>query len=194
MTGELAFFALLLAAYGLVAARLDRLSIGAALAFVVIGLVSSEGVLGLVSIQPHMEAVKVLAEGALTLLLFADAASIRRRALRHDLGTIARLLAIGLPLTVLLGTLGAAVLFPGVTLGLALLVGATLAPTDAALGQPVVTNPVVPSRIRRVLNVESGLNDGIATPLVFLAVALASAEATGHDGWLADAIVDSVLG
>ena len=141
-----------------------------------------------------MEAVKVLAEGALTLLLFADASSIRRKALRHDLGTIARLLAIGLPLTVLLGTVGAIVLFPGVTLGLALLVGSTLAPTDAALGQPVVTNPIVPSRIRRVLNVESGLNDGIATPLVFLAIALAGAEATGHAGWLADAVVASAIG
>ena len=194
MAGELAFFALLLGVYALVAARLDRLSISAALAFVAIGVVSSEGVLGLVSLEPHMEALKLLAEGALALLLFADAAAIRRKALRHDVGTIVRLLAIGLPLTVVLGTVGAALLFPGVTLGLALLVGSTLAPTDAALGQPVVTNPNVPSRIRRVLNVESGLNDGIATPLVFLAIALAGAEATGHAGWLADAIVDSAIG
>jgi sodium/hydrogen antiporter len=194
MAGELAFFALLLAVYALVAARLDRLSISSALAFVAIGVVSSEGVLGLVSVEPHMEAVKLLAEGALTLLLFADAAAIRRQALRHDVGTIVRLLAIGLPLTVVLGTVGAALLFPGVTLGLALLVASTLAPTDAALGQPVVTNPIVPSRIRRVLNVESGLNDGIATPLVFLAIALAGAEASGHAGWLADAVIDSGIG
>jgi sodium/hydrogen antiporter len=194
MAGELAFLALMLAAYALVAARLDRLSISAALAFVLIGVVSSDGVLGLVSAHPDMEAVKLLAEGALTLLLFADAAEIRRKALRHDVGLIVRLLAIGLPLTVVLGTVGAALLFPGVTLGLALLVASTLAPTDAALGQPVVTNPNVPSRVRRVLNVESGLNDGIATPLVFLAIGLAGAEATGHSGWLVDAIVASAIG
>jgi NhaP-type Na+/H+ or K+/H+ antiporter len=194
MAGELAFFALLLAGYALVAARLDRLSISAALAFVAIGVVSSEGVLGLVGLQPHMEAVKLLAEGALTLLLFADAAAIRRKALAHDVGSIVRLLAIGLPLTVVLGTIGAVLLFPGVTLGLALLVASTLAPTDAALGQPVVTNPNVPSRIRRVLYVQSGLTDGIATPVVFLAIGLAGAEATGHDGWLIEAIVDSAIG
>ena len=64
-------------------------------------------------------------------------------------------------------------------MGVALLIGASLAPTDAALGQPVVANPVVPARIRRLLNVESGLNDGIATPFVLLALALATAEATG---------------
>ena len=69
-----------------------------------------------------------------------------------------------------------------------------MAPTDAALGQPVITNQAVPARIRRLLNVESGLNDGIATPFVFLALALATAEATGSSGWLTDALIETALG
>ena len=79
-------------------------------------------------------------------------------------------------------------LFPGISLGVALLIGAALAPTDAALGQPVVTNRAVPARIRRLLNAESGLNDGIATPFVILALALATAEGTGLSDWLVEAV------
>ena len=94
----------------------------------------------------------------------------------------------------LIGTLLAAAMFPGISLGIALLIGAVLAPTDAALGQPVITNKAVPPRIRRVLNVESGLNDGIATPFVFLALALATAESTGASNWLADAVLDALVG
>jgi sodium/hydrogen antiporter len=194
LPAELALFALLLAAYALIAARLERFSIGPAMAFVALGLLVSEDLLGPVSVEPDAEPVKILAEAALTLLLFVDASEVRGKALRHDAGTIARLLGIGLLLTIVLGSLGATLLFPGISLGLALLIGSSLAPTDAALGQPVVANHHVPARIRRLLNVESGLNDGIATPFVLLGVALATAEATGHSGWLADAAIDSLVG
>ena len=194
MPADLALLALLLAAYALFAARLERYSISPAMAFVAIGLVMSEDVLGPISVEPGAEPVKLLAEAALTLLLFVDASEVRGRALRHDAGPIARLLIVGLLGTIVLGALGAALLFPGISFGLALLVGSALAPTDAALGQPVVTNPAVPARVRRLLNVESGLNDGIATPFVFLAVGLATTEATGHVGWLAEAAVDVLLG
>ena len=172
---------------GDIAARLDRLSVGPALAFVAIGIVLSDDVLGPISLEPEAEPIKLLAEVTLTLLLFADASTIRARALRQDAAPVARLLVVGLLLTIALGTVGALLLFPGTRSGVALLIGATLAPTDAALGQPVVTNPVVPARIRRLLNVESGLNDGIATPFVFLALALSTAEATGGSGWLGEA-------
>ena len=99
---------------------------------------------------------------------------------------VGRLLVVGLLLTIALGAVMAGFLFPGVSAGVALLIGAALAPTDAALGQAVVTNTAVPARVRRILNVESGLNDGIATPFVFLAIALATAEGTAADqpGWL----------
>jgi len=193
-TADFALLALLLAAYALLAVRLERLSVGPAMAFVVIGLVVASESLGLVSIDPEAEPVKLLAEGALTLLLFADASEVSSRALRHDIGPLVRLLVVGLLLTVVLGTITASVIFAGIPLGIALLIGASLAPTDAALGQPVVTNTNVPPRVRRLLNVESGLNDGIATPFVFVAIAIASAQATGVSGFLSDAVIDFVIG
>ena len=194
MPTDLALLGLLLAGYALVAARLDKLSIGPAIAFLVIGLVLSQEALGFVSFEPTTELVKLLAEAALALLLFADASQVPGKALRHDLQPILRLLLIGLPLTIVVGSVGAWRVVPGVSLGLALLIGSSLAPTDAALGQPVVTNPAVPPRVRRLLNVESGLNDGIATPFVFLALALAASEGTGQGGWLASALTDFAIG
>jgi len=194
MSAEFAIVSLLIAAYALVAARLNRLSVGSALFFVAMGFLLSDDLFGPISLSPEAEPVKLLAEATLTLLLFADASGLRARALRRDAAPIARLLAVGLPLTILIGTLLATVMFPGVPFGIALLIGAVLAPTDAALGQPVVTNKAVPPRIRRVLNVESGLNDGIATPFVFLALALVTAESTGANSWLADAAIDVMLG
>jgi NhaP-type Na+/H+ or K+/H+ antiporter len=190
---ELAVLALLVAGYALVAARLDRWSIGPALAFLLIGFLLADDVLGPISITPDNEAIRILAETTLTLLLFVDASTIRARALRHDLGPVSRLLLVGLPLTILLGAVAALLLFPGIPAGLAVLIGATLAPTDAALGQAVVTNQAVPARIRRLLNVESGLNDGIATPFVVLGVALTAAEGGGST-WLGDAITELAIG
>jgi NhaP-type Na+/H+ or K+/H+ antiporter len=194
MEADLAVLALLVAAYALVAARLDRFSVGPALVFVLIGLVVSEEVLGLISLQPEAEPVKLLAEATLTLLLFADASTIRAGSMRRDAGTVVRLLIVGLLLTMALGTAAALLLFPGISLGIALLIGAALAPTDAALGQAVVTNTTVPARIRRILNVESGLNDGIATPFVFFALVLATSESTGAGGWLGGAVIDLLIG
>ena len=194
MEAELALLALLVAVYALVAARLERLSIGPSLVFLAIGLLLSEEVLGRISLQPEAEPIKLLAEATLALLLFADASAIRLGSLRRDAGIVVRLLVVGLLLTIALGTLTAALLFPGLPLGIAILIGATLAPTDAALGQPVVENPTVPARIRRVLNVESGLNDGIATPFVFLALALATSAQTGGSGWLGGALSDIAIG
>ena len=115
--------------------------------------------------------MKALAEITLVLVLFSDASRVRLRDLRADAGLCLRLLGIGLPLTIGLGVLLALALFHGLSIWLALLVGAALAPTDAALGAGVMVNPAVPARIRRLLNVESGLNDGIATPVVLVAIA-----------------------
>jgi NhaP-type Na+/H+ or K+/H+ antiporter len=193
MEADLALLALLVAGYALVAARLERFSIGPSLVFLLIGIVLSNDVLGNISLEPNAEFVKLLSEVTLTLLLFADASTIRAGALRRDAGTIARLLVVGLLLTIALGTLGALLLFPGISLGMAMLISSALAPTDAALGQPVVTNASVPARIRRVLNVESGLNDGIATPFVFFALALATTEAAGGGG-IGDALADMAIG
>jgi NhaP-type Na+/H+ or K+/H+ antiporter len=110
------------------------------------------------------------------------------------MGLCVRLLVIGLPLTIGLGTLLALALVRGTNIWLALLVGAALAPTDAALGAGMIVNPAVPARIRRLINVESGLNDGIATP--FVLIALAGAQPSGHAGSIspAGAAAELVLG
>ena len=136
---------------------------------------------GLVDGPTAPDRLKPLVETTLVWVLFSDAARIRIQDFRRGLGLYVRLLAVGLPLTVVAGWGLAGWLLPGLGVWLALLVGAALAPTDAALGIPVVTNPAVPERIRRLITVESGLNDGIATPVVMLAIA-GTAAAAGHGG------------
>jgi NhaP-type Na+/H+ or K+/H+ antiporter len=172
-----ALIALVVFAWGLFSARFARADLSAPIVFVSVGLVLSEATH---VIEPELshEAVKIIAEVTLVWVLFADAARVRLPDLRADLGLYTRLLAVGLPLTMAAGTLLAMGLFDGMGVWMALLVGAALAPTDAALGAAVMTNPAVPERVRRVLNVESGLNDGIATPVVTVAIAGAAAAAS----------------
>jgi sodium/hydrogen antiporter len=190
----LALVALLVAAYSFAAARLERLSVSSAFAFVVIGILVSEDFLGILVLDPEAESVKLIAEITLALVLFGDASSVDLNRLRRDAGPVVRLLVPGLLLTIVFGTVLALGLFPGITLGLALLIGAALAPTDAALGQPVITDERVPARIRRILNVESGLNDGIATPFVYLALAIAAAEGTGSEVSIGGALLEGLIG
>ncbi|SHN45146.1 cation:proton antiporter [Cryptosporangium aurantiacum] len=175
--------------WGAVSARLERADLTAPIVFTVAG--TGLAVFGVVNSDAAPETLKVLVELTLVWVLFADAARVRVHDLRGDLGVVVRLLAVGLPLTVLAGWGLAAWLLPGLGLWLALLVGAALAPTDAALGVPVVTNPAVPSRIRRLITVESGLNDGIVTPIVLVAIAGAAAS---HGEGAGSAVVDLALG
>jgi len=154
--------------WGVFSARAQRSDLSAPIVFVAAGLLYAEG-LDVLELSVGQEGVRLLAEVTLVWVLFGDAAGVRPRGLRSDLGTYARLLGVGLPLTIGLGLL-LAVLLLGMDGWTALLLGAALAPTDAALGSAVVADPVVPGRIRRVLNVESGLNDGIVTPVVLLAI------------------------
>ncbi len=120
--------------------------------------------------------MRLLAETTLALVLFSDASRIDLGALRRTLDVPARLLGIGLPLTIALGAAAAAAVFGELSIEEALILAIVLAPTDAALGQAVVTEPRVPQRIRQGLNVESGLNDGICVPLLFPAVPIADAQ------------------
>ena len=133
-------------------------------------------VLGLIDLKIGGEPVKLLAEATLTLVLFADASRISLPSLRTEFAVPARLLGIGLPLTIAAGTLVGVGVLPGVSLVEALVLSIMLACTDAALGKSVVTDERIPSRIRQGLNVESGLNDGICVPLFFIALALAEAD------------------
>ncbi len=162
-------------AWGLLSNRLERADLTAPIVFIAVGV--GLAALDLVQGPSGPAALTPLVEVTLVWVLFSDAARLPVQELRHDRGMYLRLLAVGLPLTIVLGWLLAAWLFPALGVWLALFVGAALAPTDAALGVPVVTNPVVPSRIRQLITVESGLNDGIATPVVMLAIAGAAAAA-----------------
>lgn len=135
-----------------------------------------------------------LAELTLVLLLFHDASKISLAELRSEWRLVARLLGIGLPLAVLAGYATAGWLLPGLGAGLTLLVAAALAPTDAALGAPTVQNPAVPLRVRSVLNAESGLNDGLATPIVLAALVLAAGDRLEPGGFLPPIAIAVALG
>ncbi len=178
MTWVLATAAVLLIGYATISRRLESLNVSGAMYFTTAGLLAGP-VLGLVDFDVDGEAVKLLAEITLTLVLFADASRISLRALRGEYTVPLRLLGIGLPLTILAGALAGAALLDGVTFAEALVLAIVLACTDAALGQAVVSDERVPSRIRQGLNVESGLNDGLCVPLFFIAIAFAETNTAG---------------
>jgi NhaP-type Na+/H+ or K+/H+ antiporter len=172
---ELATIAFVLLAFSAVSRRFERSGVTAAIFFTSAGLLAGP-VFGLIDLRIGGEPVKLLAEATLTLVLFGDASRISFPALRSEFAVPARLLGIGLPLTIAAGTLVGVGVLPGVSLLEALVLSIMLACTDAALGQAVVTDERIPSRIRQGLNVESGLNDGICVPLFFIALALAEAD------------------
>lgn len=162
--------------YALISRRLERTFITAPMTFVAAGILLGPDALDLLDLEIDEGAVRVLAEATLVLVLFTDAIRIDLMRLRHQIELPARLLGVGLPLTVGAGTLAALAVFPAFGIFEAALLAAILAPTDAALGQAVVSNPRVPVRIRQALNVESGLNDGLMLPAITILLALAAAE------------------
>lgn len=177
MEWALAVVALALVAFGVVSRRVEGTVLTPAIFFVGVGLLVGAQALDLLDTSPDGDAVKVLAEATLTVVLFADASRIDLRTLRREYAVPARLLGFGLPLTIAVGALLAAALFGALSVPEALVLAVLLAPTDAALGQAVVTEPRLPSRIRQGLNVESGLNDGICVPLLFIVLAVAETDA-----------------
>src|SRR3954449_1908671 len=177
-----------------VSRRLVGTPITPAMLFVGFGLLVGPKALDGIGVSSTGSVVRVLAEATLALVLFSDASRVDLGHLRRAVGVPLRLLAVGLPLTILLGAAAAAVLFGQLTAAEALILGIVLAPTDAALGQAVVTEPRVPQRIRQGLNVESGLNDGICVPLLFAAVALADLESNISEGRSAVALLVEEIG
>lgn len=182
MHWQLAAVAAILLAYAAISSRLDGTSITAPMVFTAAGLVVGVEALGLVDPSATGLGVKTLAEATLAVVLFSDASRIDLKALRRTVGIPTRLLVVGLPLTILVGFVIGLVLLGDLRWPEALLLAIILAPTDAALGQSVVTSPRLPARVRESLNVESGLNDGICVPLFLVALAVAEAEegAVGH--------------
>lgn len=165
----------LLFGWAVLSGTLARRNVTGPLIFAVAGYVLGNPDWGVLAINVSTSAIHVVAEVTLALLLFSDAARVNVHELRGDKGMPSRLLGIGLPLTVAFGVMLAALLFD-LPWALALFLGAALAPTDAALSLQVIEDERIPMRIRRSLNVESGLNDGIVTPIVTVAIAMAASQ------------------
>jgi NhaP-type Na+/H+ or K+/H+ antiporter len=178
MTWTLAVLAAVILGYAMVSRRLDGTIITPAIVFLAAGLALGPDGLGLIDLARDGHTVRLIAEATLALILFSDASRIDMAALRREITVPARLLGIGLPLTIVAGTLAALGLLDALTLAEAAVLAIVLAPTDAALGQAVVTEKRLPSRISQGLNVESGLNDGICVPLLFIALAAAEVDAS----------------
>lgn len=160
--------------YGLYSRVFARWSLTAPMIFTALGLVMSSAVSGLLGFEITAHQIKLLAEITLILVLFSDAAGVDIRLLRADESIPARMLILGLPLAMVLGTITARLLLPELSLIQCALLAVVLAPTDAALSRSVIVNETVPLRIRQTINAESGLNDGLALPAVFILIALAS--------------------
>jgi sodium/hydrogen antiporter len=190
-------FAALLAvvlAWGVVSRRLARYSITLPIVLVAMGAVLSAT--EVVVVELDSEAVRTLVELALSILLFADATEISARWLRSSGQLPLRMLAIGFPLTVATGFAAGYWLLPGLSVWVVALLAAALAATDAALASPVIMDERIPHRLRRIIDVESGLNDGLATPLVlfFLAATVASGGPAGGEAPLVHALVELAVG
>ncbi len=173
---DIALVAAFVLAYGLVSRRLQSTPVTGPMVFVAIGMLIGPAGIDVVDIGLDEGAVRVLAEATLVLVLFTDAIRIDLGTLRRQIELPARLLGIGLPLTFFAGLVIGLTLLSGFGVWEAALAAAILSPTDAALGQAVVTNPRVPVRIRQALNVESGLNDGVMLPVITIVLALAAAD------------------
>ena len=169
--------------YSSIAGAIERTWISGAIIFTAFGLLIGPVGLDLISFKADREAIRTLAELTLALVLFTDAAGADLGVLRKTERLPIRLLLIGLPLTILLGFGVAALLFKELSLFEIALLAIMLAPTDAALGKAVVTNETVPNPVRQGLNVESGLNDGICVPILFVFLALAAEKAGDGGPW-----------
>lgn len=180
-------------AYSAFADRIGRWHLTAPIVFALAGWLIWQGRPG--AEEPEFGWLLSLAEVTLALVLFSDAAGVRPKEIGQDRAYIIRLLFVGLPLTILLGLLLSFLLFPGIGWPMALLLASMLAPTDAALGAATVTDKRLPLRVRRMLNVESGLNDGLATPVVLFAIAvLAGQEGLSPRVSAVEAVLEIVLG
>ena len=182
---ELLIIAVAVYGFAMVSERSSMSPVTAPMVFTTVGLVVGTAGIDWFDLELDGEAVPILVEATLVLVLFTDAVRIDLRQLRRNSGFPIRLLAVGLPLTIAAGAIAAALVFDELGIAEAALIAAILAPTDAALGQAVVSDARLPVRVRQGLNVESGLNDGIVVPVVTVLLAIVAAEAgeTGVDVW-----------
>jgi sodium/hydrogen antiporter len=186
--------AAILLVYAALSRRMEGTPITGAMVFVACGFLTGSELLGWLHLTINDTNVSALAEATLVVVLFTDASRIDLRPLRKDFSVPARLLGIGLPLTIAAGALAASFVLPDITWAEALVLAVILAPTDAALGQAVITDENVPTRIRQALNIESGLNDGLCVPLLTIALAIAQTDAGETTGTHAVRLVIEAIG
>jgi len=190
--------AVLILLYGSVSKLAERSVITPPMVFMGVGLLMSPVGFGALHVAESNAAVELLAEIALIIILCSDASQIGRVEIAKVKQLPIRLLAIGLPLTMLVGTGLAVLVFPTGAFPLAALalLAVLLSPTDAALGQAVINSEEVPEEIREAINVESGLNDGISLPAIFALLFALGASLGGidTDNWLLFAAMQLALG
>ncbi|MCU7836901.1 MAG: cation:proton antiporter [gamma proteobacterium symbiont of Taylorina sp.] len=173
MYENLAILAIFAFIYSTVAGKLETTIISGPLVFMVFGLIMGPKVLGILQMDVTQSELRVLADITLALFLFADAANANLNVLRKNFQIPQRMLFMGLPMVILLGFLIGLLIFDELGVFEVALLATMLAATDAALGKAVLTNKAVPASIREGLNTESGLNDGICVPILFVFLALA---------------------
>jgi NhaP-type Na+/H+ or K+/H+ antiporter len=187
--------ALFVIGFGLISGKAQRTLISAPMVFAGFGLLIGDAGLGLIVLHRDSTVIHILAEVTLISILFTDAARIDLKLLRKEHTIPQRLLMIGLPLCIVTGALVAAVLLKTLSIWEGLVLAAILAPTDAALGQSVVSSPLIPVKIRQALNVESGLNDGIALPVVLMGICVAACvHSEGASYWIRFSSLQITLG
>jgi NhaP-type Na+/H+ or K+/H+ antiporter len=188
--------AVLIFCYGLVSRLAERSPVTAPMVFVAIGIIASPLATGIMSVKIDAGVIQVIASVTLVLVLFVDASTISVSSLIKERSLPLRLLLIGLPLAMLFGAVAGILVFPDMRIWVILLMALILSPTDAALGQAVVINPVIPEKIRRAINVESGLNDGMSLPPILVCIAALSETAadTGAHYWINFMLKQLILG
>jgi NhaP-type Na+/H+ or K+/H+ antiporter len=177
----------------LISARAHRTVLSTAVLFLAVGILLGDGSLGVIILQPDDDVVFILAELALFAVLFTDGMRVGWADLRRAWRLPGRALALGLPLTMLI-TAGLALLLTDLTVVESLLLGAVLAPTDPVFAAALVGNRRVPARLRQLLNVESGLNDGLALPVVLMLLVAAGADEAGPVLLLGELLLGVLIG
>jgi len=173
MYAELALLVVFVFLYSSIAGGLEKTMISGPMVFTVVGLIIGPLGLGWLQLDLDNDGLRVLADITLALVLFIDAANANLKVVKRSLQIPGRMLAFGMPMTIALGFGAGLLIFDKLPVFELAILATMLAATDAALGKAVITNKLVPARIREGLNVESGLNDGIAVPILFLFIALA---------------------
>lgn len=181
MYSNVAIMVLFAFAYSVIAGRVERSAVSGPIVFITFGLIAGPYGFGFLDMDVQNVELRVVADLTLALVLFIDAANANLGVLRSHAKIPRRMLLIGLPLCIALGTVAGVVIFPDISFYEICILATMLAATDAALGKGVVSNKAVPARIREGLNAESGLNDGLCVPvlLVFLALATGTGDEAG---------------